>query len=245
MLQSHHLCALSCIFSILPCLSWISKPRTKPITSLNVVMVLLILSRYDSLSELHTETVYLFPIVYLQTGWDSVLQILFCRAAPSPFIPQPVVTLGIALTQVKHFVLGLAGAYEAPLSPLLKPVRFLWKSPPSYSVLAVPLHVMSELALCLTVRASKILTVCVPIRTLRSLTALPLGTERFTVALWTRPSRNFFIQRSLCQTHTFAIWQQEFSWFHLLSWHLWTLSNHSEDVNEVTITKFRKIYFLP
>lgn len=69
MLQSHHLCTLGWIFSVIPCLSWITKPRTEPITSLNVVILLLILSRYDCLSELYTDTTGLCPIVCPQTGW--------------------------------------------------------------------------------------------------------------------------------------------------------------------------------
>lgn len=105
------------------------------------------------------------PLAYVQLfvhrlDENSTLQILFCGAGCSqsihPSIPQPVMILGIVLTQVQHFVLGLTGVHEVPLSSLLKSIRFLWMSSLPYSVSAVPLHVISktaEGALYLTGRA--------------------------------------------------------------------------------------------
>ncbi|KAK4810921.1 hypothetical protein QYF61_013329 [Mycteria americana] len=50
-------------------------------------------------------------------------QVLLCRAALNAFIPQPVLILGIALTQVQALALGLVELHEVHMGPLLKPVQ--------------------------------------------------------------------------------------------------------------------------
>ncbi|KAK4806919.1 LOW QUALITY PROTEIN: hypothetical protein QYF61_012640 [Mycteria americana] len=58
-------------------------------------------------------------------------QVLLCRAALNPFIPQSVLILGIALTQVQDLVLGLVELHEVHMGPLLKPVKIPLDGSPS------------------------------------------------------------------------------------------------------------------
>jgi len=48
---------------------------------------------------------------------------LLCMAAFNSFISKPVLTLGVALTQVKDLVLGLVEPHEIHTCPLLKLVQ--------------------------------------------------------------------------------------------------------------------------
>ncbi|KAK4806258.1 hypothetical protein QYF61_013402 [Mycteria americana] len=50
-------------------------------------------------------------------------QVLLCRAALNPFIPQSVLISGIAPTQVQDLALGLVELHEVHMGPLLKPVK--------------------------------------------------------------------------------------------------------------------------
>ncbi|KAK4829697.1 hypothetical protein QYF61_006072 [Mycteria americana] len=49
--------------------------------------------------------------------------ILLCTAALNPFIPQPVLIPGVALTQVQGLALGLVEPHEVHMDPLLKLVK--------------------------------------------------------------------------------------------------------------------------
>ena len=51
------------------------------------------------------------------------MQVLLSRAALNPFIPQPVLILGVALTQVQDPAFGLAKPHEVHMGPLLKVVQ--------------------------------------------------------------------------------------------------------------------------
>jgi len=58
-------------------------------------------------------------------------QVLLCRAALHPFIPQHVLIVGIAPTQVQDLALGLVEPPEVLMGPLLQLVQawsFLLKS---------------------------------------------------------------------------------------------------------------------
>lgn len=50
-------------------------------------------------------------------------QVLLCRTAISPFIPQSVLILGIAPTQIQDLMLGLTEFHVVHTGPLLKPVQ--------------------------------------------------------------------------------------------------------------------------
>lgn len=50
--------------------------------------------------------------------------VLLLRVALNPFIPRPLWALGVALTQVQDYVLGLIESHEVPMDPLLQLV--LW-----------------------------------------------------------------------------------------------------------------------
>ncbi|KAK4816418.1 hypothetical protein QYF61_016854 [Mycteria americana] len=50
-------------------------------------------------------------------------QVLLCRASRNPFIPQPVLILGVALTQVQDLALGLVEPHEVRTGPLLELVQ--------------------------------------------------------------------------------------------------------------------------
>ena len=47
-------------------------------------------------------------------------QVLFHRAAPNPFIPQALLILGLAPTQVQDPALGLVELRDIPMRPLLE-----------------------------------------------------------------------------------------------------------------------------
>lgn len=59
---------------------------------------------------------------------DLYLQVLH-MAALSPLIPQSVLMLGLALTQVQHFVHGVVELHEVHMAPLLSWPRSLWMAP--------------------------------------------------------------------------------------------------------------------
>ena len=50
-------------------------------------------------------------------------QVLLRRAALNPFIPQPVLILGVALTQVQDLALGLVEPHEVHMGPLFRLVQ--------------------------------------------------------------------------------------------------------------------------
>jgi len=50
-------------------------------------------------------------------------QVLLSRTALNPFIPQPLVILRVALTQVQDLALGLVEPQEVHMGPLLKLVQ--------------------------------------------------------------------------------------------------------------------------
>ena len=50
-------------------------------------------------------------------------QVLLLRAASNPFIPQPVLTAGVAPTQVQDLALGLVEPHEVHTGTLLKLVQ--------------------------------------------------------------------------------------------------------------------------
>ncbi|KAK4816734.1 hypothetical protein QYF61_022286 [Mycteria americana] len=58
-------------------------------------------------------------------------QILLHRAALNPFIPQSVLILGVALTQVQDLTLGLVEPHEVHMGPLLNPVKIPLNGIPS------------------------------------------------------------------------------------------------------------------
>ncbi|KAJ7396748.1 hypothetical protein BTVI_142156 [Pitangus sulphuratus] len=56
-------------------------------------------------------------------------QDFFSGAALNPFIPQPVLILGVALTQVQHLAFGLVKPHEIPMGPLLELVLWMASCP--------------------------------------------------------------------------------------------------------------------
>ena len=52
-------------------------------------------------------------------------QVLLCRAALNPFITQPVLMLGVALTMVQDLALSLVELREIYTGPLLEPFKVL------------------------------------------------------------------------------------------------------------------------
>jgi len=58
--------------------------------------------------------------VHVQFFIHQYPQALLCRAAVNPFIPQPVLMLGVAPTQVQNPALGLVEPHEVHTGPLLK-----------------------------------------------------------------------------------------------------------------------------
>ncbi|KAK4821329.1 hypothetical protein QYF61_018234 [Mycteria americana] len=62
-------------------------------------------------------------VAHVQLFIHQYSQVLLCRAALNPFIPQPVLVLGVAPTQVQDLALGLVKLHEVDMGPLLKPVQ--------------------------------------------------------------------------------------------------------------------------
>lgn len=68
-LSSQEKCPSLIIFVPLVFLNYQAQNWTHHLSSLNMVILPLILSRYDCLSQVYTDTAGLCPIVYPQTGW--------------------------------------------------------------------------------------------------------------------------------------------------------------------------------
>ncbi|KAK4810951.1 hypothetical protein QYF61_013359 [Mycteria americana] len=62
-------------------------------------------------------------LAHVQLFIHQYPQVLLCRAVLNPFIPQSVLIMGIALTQVQALALGLVELHEGHMGPLLKPVQ--------------------------------------------------------------------------------------------------------------------------
>ncbi|KAK4831400.1 hypothetical protein QYF61_017531 [Mycteria americana] len=62
-------------------------------------------------------------LAHVQLFIHQYPQVLLCRAALDHIIPQPVLILGVALTQVQDLALGLVEAHEVHMGPLLKLVQ--------------------------------------------------------------------------------------------------------------------------
>ena len=65
----------------------------------------------------------LILLAHIQLFIHQYPQVLLHRAALNPFIPQPVLLLGVALTQVQDLVLGLVEPHEVHMGPLLELVQ--------------------------------------------------------------------------------------------------------------------------
>ncbi|KAK4810873.1 hypothetical protein QYF61_013281 [Mycteria americana] len=86
-----------------------------------------------------------WPVLYLYNDSWMVANAL---AALNPFIPQSVLILGIALTQVQALALGLVELHEVHMGPLLKPVQVPLDGIPSLQRIncTTQLGVISKLA---------------------------------------------------------------------------------------------------
>ncbi|KAK4815543.1 hypothetical protein QYF61_003235 [Mycteria americana] len=62
-------------------------------------------------------------LAHVQLFTHQYPQVLLCRAALNPFIPQPVLILGVAPTQVQDLALGLVEPPEVHMDPLLELVQ--------------------------------------------------------------------------------------------------------------------------
>jgi len=62
-------------------------------------------------------------VAHVQLFTHQCPQVLLSRAALKPFIPHPVLILGVALTHVQGLALGLVGPHEVHMHPLLELVQ--------------------------------------------------------------------------------------------------------------------------
>ncbi|KAK4827281.1 hypothetical protein QYF61_016427 [Mycteria americana] len=86
------------------------------------------------------QQVHVFPVLRTPE-LDAALQypqVLLSRAALNPFIPQPVLILGIAPTQVQDLALGLAEPHEVHMGPLLELVQIHLDDIPSLRLSFIP-----------------------------------------------------------------------------------------------------------
>jgi len=71
-------------------------------------------------------------VAHVQLFTHQYPQVLLGRAALNPFTPQPVLIVGVALTQVKDFALGLVELHVVHMGPLLKLVQVPLDCIPSF-----------------------------------------------------------------------------------------------------------------
>jgi len=64
-------------------------------------------------------------VAHVQLFIHQYPQVLVLRGALNPFILQPVLIVGLALTHVQHLALGLVELHEVHTGPLLKLIQFL------------------------------------------------------------------------------------------------------------------------
>jgi len=94
------------------------------------------------------DTVSLLGCEHTLLSHDQYPQVLFSRAALNPFIPQPALILGVALTQVWDPALGLVETHEVHTGPHLQLVQVSLDDIPSFWCLSctTQLDVICELA---------------------------------------------------------------------------------------------------
>jgi len=124
---------------------------------------------------------------------------LLGQAALNHSITQPVLLLGVALTQVQDLVLGLVELHKVHMGPLLKSL----KNPQMASLLSksnVPLHLVSPANLLmahlipLSMSMMKILNSIRPStdpQRMQLISGCHLNIKLWSVTLWTRPSSQF------------------------------------------------------
>ncbi|KAK4826593.1 hypothetical protein QYF61_010355 [Mycteria americana] len=111
----------------------------------SIPLIIFVALPLDLLQQVHVFLVLRVP------GLDAVLQdlqVLPCRAALNPFMPQPILILGIAPTQAQDLGLGLVELHEVYKAPLLQPVKVPLDGIPSLKCInfTTQLGVISKLA---------------------------------------------------------------------------------------------------
>ena len=72
-------------------------------------------------------------LAHVQLPIHQYPQVVFCKAALNPFIPQLALVMEVALTQVQDLAFGFVEPHEIHLGPLLKPVQVPLDGIPSFS----------------------------------------------------------------------------------------------------------------
>ncbi|KAK4825953.1 LOW QUALITY PROTEIN: hypothetical protein QYF61_003471 [Mycteria americana] len=111
-------------------------------------------------------------------------RVLLRRAAPNPFIPQPILIPGIAPTQVHDLALGLVEPHQVHMGPLLELVQVPLDGIP---VSTGPLSLVSS--------ANLLRVHLIPLS--MSLMKILNNIEPLTTTLWMRPSSQFLIHRTV------------------------------------------------
>ena len=62
-------------------------------------------------------------VTHVELVFHQYPQVLLCRDALNPFIPQPILTQGVAPACVQDLALGLVGPHEVHKCPLLELVQ--------------------------------------------------------------------------------------------------------------------------
>ncbi|GAB0177359.1 cAMP-dependent protein kinase inhibitor alpha [Grus japonensis] len=81
---------------------------------------------------------------HLQFFIHQLPQVLLCRGALNPFIPQSVLVPGIALTKVQDLALVLVELHEVHVSPLLKLIKVLLDGIPPLKRINCTTHLVSS-----------------------------------------------------------------------------------------------------
>ena len=82
-------------------------------------------------------------LAHVQLFIHQYPHVLLCRVALNPFIPQPVLIWGVALTQVQDLSLGIVELHEVHMGPLLEIVQVPLHGIPSLGVSTTPVSFMS------------------------------------------------------------------------------------------------------
>lgn len=79
-------------------------------------------------------------VIHIQSFIHQYLHILLLRGTLNPFIPQPVLILGVAPTQVQDHALGPVEPQVVLMGPSLKPVRVSLDDIPALGFVSCTTH---------------------------------------------------------------------------------------------------------
>ncbi|KAK4811117.1 hypothetical protein QYF61_019748 [Mycteria americana] len=180
------------------------------ITSLNLLATLHLYAAQDAIGFLGCKRTLPAHVLFFIHQYP---QVLLCRAAPNPFIPQPVLILEVAPSQEQDLAFGLVELHEVCMGPPPKPVKVPLDGIPSlrhvnHTTQLGVIHKLAEGAFNPTVYAKQpqfpqLLLIRLLLQTLHQLRCPSLDTlQHLNVSLVVRgpkPNTVFKVQPHQCQ----------------------------------------------